>query len=129
MGGRGSFDVRSGSISVENRMCHQIGEYNGIKILDSDHFKNGRPPVMSNTKNTAYAIWSSTAGRIKQVLFYKNHIPYKQIDIQGSLSHWHKVKVGTDGEIGRISHDSENVFKPTKSQWKLIKALSKWRKK
>lgn len=66
---------------------------------------------------------------IKQVLFYKNHIPYKQIDIQGSHSHWHKVKVGADGEIGRISHDPENVFKPTKSQWKLINALSKWRKK
>lgn len=129
MGGRGSFDTKSESIPVENRKYQQIGKYNGITIIDSTHFKNGRSPVMSNTPNTAYAVWSQTAGRIKQVIFYKDHIPYKQIDIQGPSSHWHKIEVGSDGQIGRISHDPDNVFKLSKSELKLIIALAKWRKK
>lgn len=129
MGGRGSYDPKTGTIPVENRKYRQIGTFNGIKIIESDHFKNGKPPVMSNTKNTAYAVWSNTAGRIKHVLFYKNHVLTKTIDLDGSKSHWHNVKVNKDGEIGRIPHDPENVFKPSASQWKLIKALTKWRKK
>lgn len=128
MGGRGSFDSKSGTIPVENRKYHQIGEFNGIKIIDSSHFKNGKPPVMSNTKNTAYAIWSQTAGKIKQVAFYKNHVLQKQIDIDGRKSHWHKAGQGEDGDIGRVSHDPDNTFQLSKSQWKLVKELSKWKK-
>lgn len=129
MGGRGAFDSKTGTIPVENRKYHQVGEFNGIKIIESDHFINGKPPVMSNTKNTAYAIWSKTAGKIKQIAFYKNHVLYKQIDIDGAKSHWHNVKIGSDGQIGRVSHVPENVFKLSASQWKLVKVLSKWRKK
>lgn len=130
MGGRGAFNHKAGFIPVENRRYKQIGEFNGIKIIDSDTIKNGKTPVMSNTANTAYAIWSQTAGRIKSILFYKKHILYKEIDIMGTKSHWHNVSVDkTTGEIGRTTHDKSNTFKLSKSQWKLVKVLSKWRKK
>lgn len=130
MGGRGSFDVINQCIPIENQQYTKIGSYNGIKIIEGITMKNGKPPVMSNTANTVYAVWSNTAGRIKHVLFYKNHVLVKAIDIDGDKSHWHNVYINSaTGEIGRKTHDKKNTFDLSPSQWKLVNVLSKWKKK
>lgn len=130
MGGRGSFNKEAKSIPIENRQYTQIGSFNGIKIIDGITIKNGKPPVMSNTANTVYAVWSKNAKRIKHVLYYKDHVLYKAVDLDGAQSHWHKVYIdSTTGEIGRKTHDKDNIFALSPSQWKLVNTLNKWKKK
>lgn len=130
MGGRGSFNKISDNIPIENRQYRQIGFLNGIKIIEGITIKNGRPPVMSNSANTVYAVWSSTAGRIKHVLFYKNHVLYKAVDLEGGNSHWHSVRIDPiTFVIGRVSHDSRNIHELSASQWKLVKMLEKWKRR
>lgn len=87
IGGRGAFDISSQCIPLERRQYHQIGSHNGIKIIEGITINNAKTPVMSNTANTAYAIWSQNANRITSILFYRNHILYKQIDVDASNSH------------------------------------------
>ncbi|MGN0222850.1 MAG: hypothetical protein ACI4AM_02360 [Muribaculaceae bacterium] len=128
MGGRGSFDFTTNSIPLENRQYVYLDSFNGIKIIKGITIKNGKPPVMSNTANTAYAVWSDTAARIKHILFYRDHILYKAIDIEGEDSHWHNVSIDSaTGVIGRTTHNRKNTFEPSSSEWKLVKALEKWK--
>ncbi len=129
MGGRGSYDQSSNSIPFANREYSLIGTYGNIQIIEGIKSKNGKTPVMSNGKNSVYAVWSETVGCIKHVFYYKNHVLYKAVDLEGAKSHWHKVNVNPEtGEIGRISHDKENVFKPTPEMWDMINHLMKWKK-
>jgi hypothetical protein len=130
MGGRGSYDHSAECIPIEKREYVQIGSFNGIKILEGITIKNGKPPVMSNTADTVYAIWSDTAKCIKSVLYYKNHVLYKAIDIVGEKSHWHNVKINAStGEIGRKTHDHQNFHELSETQWKLVNQLMEWKKK
>lgn len=129
MGGRGSFDHSSGTIPIEHREYVEIGTIEGIKIIEGISTKNGKTPVMSNSADTAYAVWSETAGKIKHVFYYKDHVLYKAIDLEGSKSHWHHVTVDKEtGKIGRISHDPDNVKQLLASQWELVRTLERWRK-
>lgn len=129
MGGRGTFDHASQSIPLENREYTPIGKYGNISIIEGITTTNGKTPVMSNSANSVYAVYSQDAGRIKHIFYYENHILKKAIDLEGSKSHWHKVSFDpATGQIGRLSHDKGNFFKPDDEMWKLIKTLSKWKK-
>lgn len=129
MGGRGSFDHASQSIPLENRDYTLLGKYENISIIEGITTKNGKTPVLSNSANSVYAVYSQDAGRIKHVFYYENHILKKAIDLVGSKSHWHNVSYDPKtGQIGRLSHDENNVFKPDAEMWKLINDLRKWKK-
>lgn len=130
MGGRGSFDHTLQSIPLEKREYTPLGKFGNISIIEGITTTNGKTPVMSNSANSVYAVYSQTAGRIKHVFYYENHILKKAIDLEGSNSHWHYVKVDPQtGKIGRITHEKGNAFKPDAEMWKLINDLSKWRKR
>lgn len=128
MGGRGAYDPQTESIPIERREYKEIGQCCGMKILEGTA-SNGKSPVISNTANTAYAIYSNRAGRIKQVCYYDNHILVKQIDLEGAASHWHQCTTNPlNGEIGRTPHDYSNSFPPTPDMWVLIHQLEAWHK-
>lgn len=129
MGSRGAYDRASQSIPIERREYITIGSYKNIKIIEGITTTNGKTPVMSNSANTVYAVYSQDAGRIKHVFIYKNHILVKAIDLEGDKSHWHNVTINPQtGEIGRSPHAKLNSFEPTKGMWALIHALEKWKK-
>ena len=129
MGGRGSFDWNTLSIPLENREFKKIGSYGNIKIIMGIHDKNGKTPVMSNSPDSIYAVWSETAGRIKHIFIYKDHILNMAIDLEGNKSHWHRVFLDPEtGAIGRGTHDKGNTFEPTAEMWDAIKYLSSWKK-
>lgn len=129
MGGRGSFDHKTSYIPIDNREYRQIGSFGDIEIIEGIYTTNGKTPVLSNSPNSIYAVWSQKAHRIKHVFYYKDHILRKQIDIEGPKSHWHNIAINPQtGEIGRISHDPSNVHEPTNEMWNIINNLSKWKK-
>lgn len=129
MGGRGSYDPVTQSIPVENRKYREMDVIDGIKIISDIESKNGKTPVMSNTANTIYAVYSEAAGRIKHLFFYKNHTLEYAIDIEGDKSHGHKIYVDKEaGIIGRKSHSKDNLYPLNDEQWKLVKKIMKWHK-
>lgn len=87
MGSRGAYDKDAQCIPLERREFIQIGTFKNLKIIESIKASNGPTPVMSNSPNAVYAVWSDTACRIKKVYFYKKHILVKEIDLEGSKSH------------------------------------------
>ena len=130
MGGRGSFDKATMSIPVENRKYKTLDVVDGIKIIEDFESGNGKTPVMSNSANTIYAVWSGSAGRIKHIYYYKDHYLYYAIDLDGNKSHAHKVFVDPKtGIIGRKTHDKTNIFELTSKEWNIVNKLSKWKKK
>lgn len=129
MGGRGSFDETTMSIPVQNRKYKTLDVVDGIKIIEDFETLNGKTPVMSNTANTVYAVYSNKAGRIKHIFYYKDHILHYQIDIEGNKSHAHNVYVNPKtGEIGRKTHSKENYFELNQNQWNIVNNLAKWKK-
>lgn len=129
MGGRGSFDKATMSIPVENRKYVTLDVVDGIKIIADLESGNGKTPVMSNTANTVYAVWSEKAGRIKHVFFYKNHMLYYAIDLEGKKSHAHNVYVNPEtGEIGRKTHSKSNYLELSPKDWNIVNNLEKWTK-
>ncbi|MBQ8655848.1 MAG: hypothetical protein IJ527_02135 [Prevotella sp.] len=130
MGGRGSFDKATMSIPVEKRKYKTLDVVDGIKIIEDFESSNGKTPVMSNTANTIYAVWSGTAGRIKHIFYYKNHVLYYSIDLEGKNSHAHNVYVDPKtGKIGRKTHSNGNHLELSTKEWNLVKKLEKWTKK
>lgn len=118
------------SIPVENRKYKTLDVVDGIKIIEDFETKNGKTPVMSKTADTVYAIWSQSAGRIKHIFYYKNHVLYYAIDMEGKNSHAHNVYVNTKtGEIGRKTHSKENYLKLSTKEWYIVNKLEKWTKK
>ena len=129
MGGRGSFDKSTQSIPIENRKYRTLAIVDGVKIIEDVESGNGKTPVMSNSADAVYAVYSQSAGRIKHIFFYKDHILRYAIDIEGNDSHAHKVFVDPKtGEIGRKTHGADNRLKLTAEEWKLVKTLEKWKK-
>lgn len=130
MGGRGSFDIATMSIPVENRKYKTLDVVDGIKIIEDFESGNGKTPVMSNTADTVYAVWSESAGRIKHIFYYKNHVLYYSIDLEGKNSHAHKVFINSKtGEIGRKTHSKGNYLELSPKEWFIVNKLSKWIKK
>ena len=130
MGGRGSFDKSTMSIPVENRKYKTLDVVDGIKIIEDIESGNGKTPVMSNTADTIYAVWSKSAGRIKHIFYYKNHVLYYSIDLEGKKSHAHKVYVNPEtGEIGRKTHSKDNRLELSTKEWTLVNKLAEWKKK
>lgn len=130
MGRRGDFDKATRSIPVENRKYRTIEVVDGIKVIEDYETGNGKTPVMSNTADTVYAVYSESAGRIKHVFYYKDHVLVYAIDIEGSKSHSHKVYINKDtGAIGRETHSKNNTFELTKKEWNLVNKLRQWKKK
>lgn len=131
MGGRGSFDTETQSIPVENRKYKELDVIDGIKVIEHTEIKNGPTPVMSNTANTVYAVYSGTAKRIAHVFFYEDHVLKYMIDIEdGDKSHSHKMFINKEtGEIGRKSHSKKNEFVLTNEEKELVKRLKQWKKK
>lgn len=130
MGGRGSFDEATMSIPVQNRKYKTLDVVDGIKIIEDFESGNGKTPVMSNTADTVYAVWSKSAGRIKHIFYYKDHFLYYAIDLEGKKSHSHKVFVDhKTGIIGRKTHDKSNRFDLNPKEWNIVNKLSIWKKK
>lgn len=130
MGGRGSFDFKTMSIPVENRKYKTLDVIDGIKIIEDFESGNGKTPVMSNTADTIYAVYSNSAGRIKHIFYYKNHFLVYAIDIEGSKSHSHKIYVDPKtGKIGRKTHSKDNYFELNSIEWNLVKKFEPWKKK
>ena len=127
MGGRGAFDICTMSIPVENRKYKTLAVVDGIKIIEDFESGNGKTPVMSNTANTVYAVWSEAAKRIKHIFYYKDHVLYYVIDLEGKNSHSHKVYVNSEtGEIGRKTHDKSNTFALSPKEWNIVNKLTTW---
>ena len=130
MGGRGSFDKSTMSIPVENRKYKTLDIVDGIKVIEDFESGNGKTPVMSNTADTVYAVWSESARRIKHIFYYKNHVLYYSIDLEGKNSHAHNVYVNPKtGEIGRKTHSKDNYLELSAKEWNLVNKFSKWKKK
>ena len=130
MGGRGSFDKATMSIPVEKRKYKTLDVVDGIKIIEDFESGNGKTPVMSNTADTVYAVWSGSAGRIKHIFYYKNHVLNYSIDLEGKNSHAHNVYVDPrTGEIGRKTHDKKNRLELSPKEWIIVNKLEKWKKK
>lgn len=130
MGGRGSFDILTMSIPVESRKYKTLDVIDGIKIIEDFESGNGKTPVMSNTADTKYAVWSQAAGRIKHIFYYKNHYLYYSIDLEGNNSHAHHVYVNPKtGEIGRKTHSKDNHLTLSPDEWNIVKKFEKWKKK
>ena len=130
MGGRGSFDKATMSIPVQNRKYKTLDVVDGIKIIEDFESGNGKTPVMSNTANTVYAVWSKSAGRIKHIFYYKDHFLYYAIDMEGKNSHSHNVFVNhKTGIIGRKTHKKSNIFELKPEEWIIVNKLAKWQKK
>ena len=130
MGGRVSFDKATMSIPVEKRKYKTLDVVDGIKIIEDFESGNGKTPVMSNTADTVYAVWSEAAGRIKHIFYYKNHVLYYSIDMEGKNSHAQNVYVDPKtGEIGRNTHDKKNRLELSAKEWNIVNKLSKWTKK
>lgn len=130
MGGRGSFDKTTMSIPVENRKYKTLDIVEGIKVIEDFESGNGKTPVMSNSSNTKYAVWSESAGRIKHIFYFKNHVLYYSIDLEGANSHAHNVYVDPKtGNIGRKSHSKDNRLELSAKEWYIVNKLSKWTKK
>ena len=130
MGGRGSFDKATMSIPVEKRKYKTFDVVDGIKIIEDFESGNGKTPVMSNTADTVYAVWSGSAGRIKHIFYYKNHVLNYSIDLEGKNSHAHNVYVDPrTGEIGRKTHDKKNRLELSPKEWIIVNKLEKWKKK
>ena len=130
MGGRGSFDKATMSIPVANRKYKTLDVVDGIKVIEDFESGNGKTPVMSNTADTVYAVWSESAGRIKHIFFYKDHVLYYSIDLEGKNSHAHNVYINPKtGEIGRKTHSKENHLELNAKEWNLVKKFSQWKKK
>jgi hypothetical protein len=118
------------SIPVQNRKYKTLDVVDGIKIIEDFESGNGKTPVMSNTADTVYAVWSQSAGRIKHVFFYKNHVLYYSIDLEGKNSHAHNVFVNPKtGEIGRKTHSKDNYLELSPKEWNIVNKLEKWTKK
>ena len=114
MGGRGSFDRATMSIPVEKRKYRTLEVVDGVKIIEDFESGNGKTPVMSNTADTVYAVWSESADRIKHIFYYKDHVLHYAIDLEGNKSHAHKMYVNpSTGEIGRKSQFKSNTFELT----------------
>ena len=114
---------------MENRKYKTLAVIDGVKIIEDYESGNGKTPVMSNTANTIYAVYSEKAGRIKHIFYYKDHILTYAIDIEGDKSHAHKIFVDIDsGAIGRESHNKKNTFELTQQEWELVKKLMQWKK-
>ena len=130
MGGRGSFDKATMLIPVQNRKYKTLDVVDGIKIIEDFESGNGKTPVMSNTANTVYAVWSKSAGRIKHIFYYKDHFLYYAIDMEGKNSHSHNVFVNhKTGIIGRKTHKKSNIFELKPEEWIIVNKLAKWQKK
>lgn len=130
MGGRGHFDWSTMSIPVENRKYKTLDVVDGIKIIEDFESGNGKTPVMSNTADTVYAVWSEAAGRIKHIFYYKNHVLNYAIDLEGDKSHAHNVYVDSKtGEIGRKTHSKKNRIELNQKEWNIVNKLSGWTKK
>jgi hypothetical protein len=85
---------------------------------------------MSNTADTVYAVWSESAGRIKHIFYYKNHVLYYSIDLEGKNSHAHHVIVNPKtGDIGRKTHSKDNYLELSAQEWNLVNKFSQWKKK
>ena len=129
MGGRGSFDKTTMSIPVENRKYKTLDVVDGIKIIEDFESGNGKTPVMSNSADTVYAVWSQSAGRIKHIFYFKNHVLYYAIDLEGKNSHAHNVFINPKtGEIGRKTHSKDNRHELSTQEWHIVKKLEKWTK-
>lgn len=130
MGGRGSFDKATMSIPVEKRKYKTLDVVDGIKVIEDFESGNGKTPVMSNTADTVYAVWSESAGRIKHIFYYKNHVLYYSIDLEGKNSHAHHVFVNPKtGDIGRKTHSKDNYLELSAQEWNLVNKFSQWKKK
>ena len=130
MGGRGSFDKATMLIPVQNRKYKTLDVVDGIKIIEDFESGNGKTPVMSNTANTVYAVWSKSAGRIKHIFYYKDHFLYYAIDMEGKNSHSHNVFVNhKTGIIGRKTHKKSNIFELKPEEWIIVNKLAKWQNK
>jgi hypothetical protein len=130
MGGRCSFDYNTMSIPVQNRKYKTLDVIDGVKIIEDFESGNGKTPVMSNTADTTYAVWSESAGRIKHIFYFKDHVLYYAIDLEGDKSHAHHVYMDPKtGEIGRKTHDKNNWEELSAKEWVLVNKLGKWTKK
>ncbi len=130
MGGRGSFDKATMSIPVENRKYKTLDVVDDIEIIEDFESGNGKTPAMSNKANVVYALWSESAGRIKHIFYFKNHVLYYSIDMEGKNSHAHNVYVDPKtGEIGRKTHDKNNRLELSPKEWNVVNKLEKWTKK
>ena len=130
MGGRGSFDYSTMTIPVQNRKYKTLDVVDGIKVIEDFESGNGKTPVMSNTADTVYAVWSQSAGRIKHIFYYKDHVLYYAIDLDGDKSHAHHVYVNPKtGEIGRKTHGKDNTLELSPNEWKLVNKFGAWKKK
>ena len=129
MGGRGSFDESTMSIPVENRKYETHDVIDGIRIISDFESGNGKTPVMSNSADAKYAVYSKSAGRIKHIFFYKNHVLYYAIDLEGVKSHSHYVEINPKtGEIGRKTHSKGNHHELSAKEWNLVKKFEEWKK-
>ena len=64
------------------------------------------------------------------VFYYKNHVLYYSIDLEGKNSHAHNVYVNPKtGEIGRKTHSKDNYLELSAKEWNLVNKFSKWKKK
>lgn len=129
MGGRGSYNYSTGSIPIENRFFEQIGMLDGIKVLRHKTNAGKSTPVMSNTANTAYAVFSKKENKITSLYFYKNHTLYRSVDIEDNghahAHHWeYNPKTGI---ITRKRHDSSNIFPLTSKETNLVNNARKWK--
>lgn len=136
MGGNGSYTPTTGGVPVASRTHFDTHErIDGHKILiPKVHPWHAKTPMNSNSDNPIYLSTQQDkkTGKltIKTIAIYENHKLVKTIDVENNgRSHEHKWTIDEDGNIGRKSHKSSNIFKVEKKYQALLEKVLQYNNK
>ena len=125
MGGRGAFldvDTKDFRFVLNGQTFVNIGEVDGVKVLQRVKPYSVKAPEYSHTENRIYAIVQD--GKLKHLSFYdENHKQYKVID----FGHPH----GTNHVIPHVHSNLEHVknepgTSPSKQDLELATKIERW---
>ena len=149
-GARAAYDNYTLDVYSKDRF-KQVGIIGNTKVVTSRTKNNNSTPMNSFGSSMYYVTNPNDTTRITTIAFYYNrtHEIVKSIDLKydkdGNLlpfqNYIHKGKVRNKGvhfhywpekykgDAGRVQHDPNNFFEPTKTEWRYIKKAIKYNEK
>lgn len=153
MGGNGAYGhYNNYSLDIyKGDRFKQVGMIGNNKIVTTSVNNNTSIPMNSFNSKMYYVTSPNDPNKIVAIAFYSgrthkiiksidliydksgNLVPFKQVKRKGKIhktgTHTHKWPGNKEkGKVGRISHDKNNYFEPTKSDMKFIKKALKYNK-
>lgn len=142
MGANGSYNKEYGGVPLYARTHTDTGyRVDGHKVLlQKGKEKQSKMPLNSNSEHPIYLVAKLKDGKVKiqGIGVYENHKLVATIDLKfdadGNLipfgtkdgSHLHKWEEGKDGDMGRDSHNPNNIYPIPSEYMELIKQIVKF---